>query len=419
MIMLKKWFILSVFLISNFVAFSQVQKEIAAPYHIKTITFVQNGQNTIPIYRLGDSFQLQFDDLYGNEANYYYQITHCNYDWKQSDLAQAEYIAGFDNQRIQDYLNSFNTLQLYSHYRLSFPNQFTRFLVTGNYMLSILNEDREVVFSRKFILYQDQVQVPLQIKRAREVKDVEYKHNLDFAIKSKDMIFQSPLTNVKVMLIQNGQLNNAITNIKPMYTVGNDLIYKYDKETQFWAGNEYLFFENKDVRAAGNNVAKIDSNGGVYNTYLFPNYARGKSPYTFFPDANGNFFIRNINAEQNEVEADYTWVFFSLSAPSYYGKEPIYITGLFNNHDLTDEYKMDYNREKGIYEKALMLKQGFYNYKYTIADKSGKIDGENAIDGNFYQTEDNYFVMVYYRENNQRYDKVIGKGIATSTDVTN
>jgi hypothetical protein len=80
---------------------------------------------------------------------------------------------------------------------------------------------------------------------------------------------------------------------------------------------------------------------------------------------------------------------------------------------------MDYNREKGIYEKALMLKQGFYNYKYTIADKSGKIDGENAIDGNFYQTEDNYFVMVYYRENNQRYDKVIGKGIATSTDITN
>ena len=417
--MLKKWFVLSVFLISNFVAFSQVQTEIAPPYNIKTVSFVQNNQNIVPIFRLGDSFQLQFDDLFGNEANYYYTIVHCNYDWKQSDLAQAEYISGFDNQRIQDYTNSFNTLQLYSHYRLSFPNKFTNFLVTGNYMLNILNEDREIVFSRKFILYQEMVQVPIQVKRARNVKDIELKHNLDFAIKSKDLTFQSPLTNVKVMLMQNGQFNTAITNIKPMYTIGNDLIYKYDKETQFWAGNEYLFFENKDVRAATNNVGKIETTGSVYNTYLYPNYARAKNPYTYFPDANGNFIIKNINAEQNEVEADYTWVFFSLSAPSYYGKGDVYITGMFNNNALTDENKMDYNREKGVYEKAIMMKQGFNNFQYTIADKSGKIDGENAIDGNFYQTENNYFAIVYYRENNQRYDKVIGKGIATSTDITN
>ena len=188
--MLKKWFVLSVFLISNFVAFSQVQTEIAPPYNIKTVSFVQNNQNIVPIFRLGDSFQLQFDDLFGNEANYYYTIVHCNYDWKQSDLAQAEYISGFDNQRIQDYTNSFNTLQLYSHYRLSFPNKFTNFLVTGNYMLNILNEDREIVFSRKFILYQEMVQVPIQVKRARNVKDIDFKHNLDFAIKSKDLTFK-------------------------------------------------------------------------------------------------------------------------------------------------------------------------------------------------------------------------------------
>ena len=116
------------------------------------------------------------------------------------------------------------------------------------------------------------------------------------------------------MLLQNGQFNTAITNIKPMYTIGNDLIYKYDKETQFWAGNEYLFFENKDVRAATNNVGKIDTNGSVYNTYLYPNYARAKNPYTYFPDANGNFIVKNINAEQNDVEADYTWVFFTFCA---------------------------------------------------------------------------------------------------------
>ena len=65
-----------------------------------------------------------------------------------------------------------------------------------------------------------------------------------------------------------------------------------------------------------------------------------------------------------------------------------------------------------------MIKQGFTNYQYVIADANGKVDEENAIDGNFHQTENNYFALAYYRENNQRYDRIIGKGIASSVDIT-
>jgi hypothetical protein len=220
------------------------------------------------------------------------------------------------------------------------------------------------------------------------------------------------------MLLQNGQLGSAITNIKPMYTIGNDLIYKYDSETQFWGGNEFLYFENKDVRNATNNVAFIDSNNGIYNTHLHTNNARANNPYTYNPDINGNFMLRNVNAEKNEIEADYTWVFFTLSAPSFYEKKDIYINGMFNNYTLTPEYKMDYNETKGVYEKAIIIKQGFTNYQYVVADNKG-IDYENAIDGNFYQTENNYFALVYYKENGQRYDRIIGKGVASSVDITN
>lgn len=400
-------------------ASAQAEKEVIPPYNIRTVTFVQNGQNIIPLIKLGDSFQLQFDDLFGNEANYYYVFAHCDYDWKPSQLVKSEYLRGFDDQRIQDYTNSFNALQLYSHYKIQFPNKNTSLLVSGNYMLKILNEDREVVFSRKFIVYEDIVSVPMQIKRARNVRDVNFKQNLDFSIKSPNLLFQSPLTNVKVLLLKNGQINSGITNIKPMYTIGNDLIYKYDVETQFWGGNEYRFFENKDIRAANNNVGKVDSNGGIYNSHLYTDNARSGTQYSYNPDINGNFLIKNINAENNEVEADYAWVFFSLSAPSYYGKGDIYVNGMFNNYALGAENKMDYNKDKGIYEKAIMIKQGFTNYQYVIADKTGRIDNENAIDGNFYQTESNFFTLVYYRENNQRYDRVIGKGLASSVDIIN
>lgn len=410
------WAILTV--LTTFFTYAQ-EKEVNPPYYIKTVTFVQNGQNMVPIFQLGDEFQFQFDDLQGSENNYYYHLTHCDYDWKPSQLSINEYLNGFNDQRIIDYTNSLNCLQIYSHYRVSFPNKFTQLKVSGNYIISILNEDREVVFSRKFVVYESLVTVPLQVKRARNVNDVNFKHNMDFAVKSGTINFQSPLKNVKVMILQNGRLNTAITNIKPMYTLGNDLIYKYDGETQFWAGNEFLYFENKNIRAATNTIAKVDTNTGLYGCYLYTNNARGNQPYTYWPDKNGNFFINNVNSTVPETEADYAWIYLSLSAPAFFENKSIYINGMFNNYALTDEYKMDYNEKKGIYEKAIMVKQGFTNYCYTVADAAGKVDDANAIDGNFYQTENDYMVLVYYRENNQRYDRVIGKGIASSVDIIN
>jgi hypothetical protein len=409
--------LLMLLLTSNITA--QAEKEIAPPFHIKTITFVQNRQNIVPVFQLGDSFQLQFDDLHGNEANYYYQIVHCDYDWKQSQLSVNEYMRGFDNQRIIDYTNSYNALQLYSHYRIQFPNRNTQLLVSGNYMIKIADENGDIVFSRKFIMYENIVTVPLQVKRARNIADVNYKHNLEFSVKSTTITFQSPLANVKVMLLQNGKLNSPITNIKPMFTIGNDLIYKYDTETQFWAGNEFRNFENKDIRAAANNVARIDSQGGVYNSYLYTDEARAREPYSFNPDYNGNFLINSLNVENIEIEADYAWVYFTLSAPSFYEKKDIYVNGMFNNYAMNEESKMDYNAEKGVFEKAIMIKQGFTNYQYVVADKAGKIDQANAIDGNFFQTEDNYFALIYYKENNQRYDRIIGKAVASSNDIIN
>lgn len=408
-------------LLFPFIVKAQLQQEIAPPYNIKTVSFIKNGENVYPFFRLGESFSLAFDDLFGNEANYYYSITHCNYDWSPSSMLTVnDYIDGFDNQRLQVYDNSFNTLQIYSRYTLTFPNKFTRLLLSGNYILKILNEDREVVFSRRLIIYEDQVAVPLQVKRARDMDDINEKHNLDFAIKTSAFVFQSPLQNVKVALFQNGRFDNAKYNIKPQYTIGNDLIYRYDKETQFWAGNEFHYFDNKDIKNAVNNVLRITA-GEIYNNILYTNEARANVPYTYFPDVNGNFLVNNINLSVTNplLESDYAWVFFTLSAPAFYEKKDIYVGGMFNNYAKTDEYKMEYDPKKAVYEKAIMIKQGFTNYTYVVADKRGVVDGKNAVDGNFFQTENDYTVLVYYRENNERYDRVIGIGQANSENIIN
>ncbi|MBP4136636.1 type IX secretion system plug protein [Flavobacterium geliluteum] len=411
--------ILLLFIFSSATA-QVIQTEVAPPYNIKTVTFVQNGSNVVPIFELGSEFELQFDDLFGNEANYYFEIIHCDYNWKPTDILKNDYIAGMDNQRIMNYLNSFNTLQNYSHYKLSFPNQFTTQLrISGNYMLKILNEDREVVFSRKLLLYENRATVSAQVKRSRNLSNIDHKHNLDFTVNSNDIVFQNPIKSIKIFLMQNGDFNTSIKNIVPQYTLGNQLVYKYDAETQFWAGNEYLYFENKDIRTVSNNIGKVGLNSDIYSSFLFTSPARANLIYTLNQDINGNFLVKNINGSDNAIEADYAWVYFSLSAPAFRLNKDIYITGMFNNYNLTPEYKMDYNSDKGTYEKAVMIKQGFTNFQFTVADKNGQVDYENAIDGNFYQTENEYTILVYYRESNDRYERIIGKGNANSINIIN
>ncbi|WP_313806483.1 DUF5103 domain-containing protein [Flavobacterium sp.] len=398
--------------------FGQTETETNPPFNIKTVAFVQNGNVMIPMFRLGDPFELQFDDLYGNEADYYYTITQCNYDWTPTQLAKMEYLQGMDNQRIMNYQNSFNTLQIYSHYSLSFPNRFNRITKSGNYIVKVFDSNQELVFSRKFMLYEENLTIPVQVKRSRDISTINQMQNLDFVIKTGDNLFQNPANNIKVVLLQNGRLDNAIYNIKPQYTIGNDMIYRYNKETQFWAGNEFLYFENKDIRGVGNNVLNVTA-GEIYNSHLYQHEPRHDKGYTFAPDINGNFMINNRNASNSDLEADYAWVYFSLSANPFINNQDIYVNGLFNNYALSDENKMEYNKERGIFEKAVLIKQGFTNYQFVIADKKGKIDYENAVDGNYYQTENNYFVLAYYRGNNDRYDRIIGRGYANSENITN
>jgi hypothetical protein len=287
-------------------------------------------------------------------------------------------------------------------------------------MLKILNEDKEVVFSRKIIVYEDLASVLIKVKRPRTLNNLDSKHNLEFTIKSYVVNFQNPLKNIKTVLLQNGKFQTAITNIPPQFTIGNDLVYKYDSPTQFWAGNEFLYFDNKEIRVAGNSISRIDNQKEIYTTYLFTNEARANSNYYNWQDINGNFVVRKLFAENSEIEADYSWIYFSLSAPNFRSSDgSVYVTGMFNNYALTPENKMEFNSEKGVYEKAILIKQGFTNYEYVTVQPNGSIDSEKAIEGNFFQTENEYTVLVYYKENTDRYVRVIGKGTASSLNIIN
>ena len=387
----------------------EVLVEKTPPDYIKTIIFKadDNDKNQFPIVRRNESFSLQFDDLGGNEETYYYKITDCNADWSASSLMKSEYLKEIDNQPIQPESNSYGTLQSYSHYRLTFPNELTQLTLSGNYMLSITDSYGTELFSRRFVVYTPQVNVPAEVKRARDLKYYDTQQVVQFTINQKDFRLDNPQVAVKVAVLQNYRWDTAITGLKPQYIIGNELVYRYDRETAFWAGNEYFYFDSKDIRVAASGIARF-TRDRLVGSYLFTNVSRANSVYTYYPDINGDFLITTVNGANPANEADYTQVHFALEGKSTFWSKEVYVYGKFSNYELRDEYKLTYDEKDGLFKGQVLLKQGFYNYKF--ATKEGRTIDFNEIGGNFYQTENTYIILVYYRAPGALYDEVVGVG---------
>ena len=417
--MKKNCFSLLVLILFPVILLAQVVTELNPPDFIKTVTFKSNTtQGQLPVLKLGESLMLEFDALTGDEEDFYYVIEHFNFDWTPSNLVKSEYLSGLDNQRILDYENSFNTYQIYSHYNLVIPNTQTRGLLkSGNYMISIYDDYDELMFSRKFMVYESLASVGVNIKRSRDVKVIAEKQSVDLVITTNGMNLNNPLETIKTVIIQNNNLNTAISDLKPQYTLGNELIYRYDTESAFWGGNEYLFFENKDVRAANIGVQFIELKD-LYHNYLYTNINRKNRPYTYNPDINGNFLVTVIDRDSPDIEADYVMVHFSLLQDEL--KTKIDGVGCVGTKRMIEPLtQMLYNPESKRYETTLLLKQGFYNYKFVTVDKKTGVLDEGAISGDFWETENNYKVLVYYKDLGARYDRLIGFGEATSLNISN
>src|SRR5699024_2073281 len=227
--------------------YSQVY-EVHPPDHIQTIEFKGNTKlSQLPIISLGKSLTLSFDDLHADEKNYYYRISHYNFDWTPSSISKNMYLDGFDEARISNYTNSINTLHSYSHYELRIPNDNIKKLkVSGNYILEILDSNYNIVFSRKFMVIERLTEVDVQIRRSRSLSTINELQSVQFTGSSRNLILSKPLEAVKASILQNSNIHSTINNLQPQQTLGSDLIYRYDKAASFSGGNEYLYFDSKD-----------------------------------------------------------------------------------------------------------------------------------------------------------------------------
>jgi hypothetical protein len=393
--------------------------------NIKTVLlFKEDWKLSYPVITINtdEKLLLQFDIIGDHSDNLYYTFIHCDKDWKRSDISFPDYLEGFEENQIESYKPSFNTTVNYYHYELVFPNDNVNFKVSGNYILSIyqFGESESPVLTRRFMISEEAAGIDANVHRPQVPDGYESKQQVDFTINYGRMIINDPIRDIYSFILQNGRWDNMKMNLKPDFIGNNQLIYNSLSEKNiFPGGNEYRYFDIKSIRYQSEYIRKIDYAGSGYHVFLYPSDDREHKPYFFNPDLNGKYYVAVQEGRNQETEADYLYVYFTLPAPFLSGKENIYVNGALNDWAFDGTNRMTYNAVTRTFECTLLLKQGWYNYEYMYL-RSGQTAGEPTLfEGSHYETENDYLILVYYRNQRDRYDRLIVTKTANSINKVN
>jgi len=387
---------------------------------IKTVQLYKEGWNlSYPVIKLNSTEKLilHFDLLDDQAETYYYTFVHCNKDWQKSDIFQNDYLDGYAENPIADYETSFNTTVGYFHYKFSFPNERVRLSLSGNYILVIYPVDKpgEPSITQRFIITEDAVKIDITAHRPQMTKDNNTHQQVDFTVNYSGLNIIDPYRNVYAFILQNGRWDNAKRNLKPDFYGNNELKYNsLSDKNIFLGGNEYRYFDIKSIRYQTEYVKRIDYVIPNYNVYLYPSENREFKPYFYWQDFNGKYYIAIQEGQKPDIDADYVNVYFTLPSKQIISGGKMYVSGSINNRAFDKNNLMTYNPDRGEYECMLLLKQGWYNYEYVFL-KDGASDGTATIfEGSHYETENDYIVLIYYRNPRDRYDRVIGSVTANT-----
>ena len=368
-----------------------------------------NDWLSLPIITLNsnDFVNISFDDLTHEYHRYCYKIEHCEADWQTSSaLFESDYIDGFaSGNTIDDVQESTNTVQLYTHYNISFPNSKCRPKISGNYRVTIYdeNDEKHVVCRAYFMIVEPSMGVHLNVTTNTDI-DINGKHQqVEMAVDYGNNIVSNPQTQIKTVVMQNNRWDNAVVNARPQYIKANGLQWIHCKDFIFDGGNEYRKFETLDVTHTTMGLESINWDGHNYHAWIWTDEPRPS--YIYDKDANGAFLIRNSDNIDNDVNSDYIITHFRLKSPQI--PYPIYINGFFTNDRFLPQYEMKWNEKNQQYEGELLLKQGYYSYQYLMMKPEGKLKPVPS-EGNFYQTENTYQALIYFKANGNRTDRLVG-----------
>ncbi len=385
--------------------------------NIRTIKLSRFGdQASYPIMELGTNQQLElhFDDMDADVKYYYYTLELRNADWSAVQMGYFDYIKGFTQQRINTYRVSSALLTRYTHYSAMLPDRNMVPTKSGNYVLKVfLNGDSsQLAFTRRILVVENRMAVATQIQQPFNQQAFRTHHRLLVNVSTKGIDIRYPQQQVHLYALQNFRWDNALQNIPPTYLKQDMLSFVNENEMLMPAMREWRWLNIRSFRLLGDRVTSQQNTNKVFDVTVKEDQSKVGTPYYFFRDYNGMFISETVEKINPYWEADYGKVHFSYrpSGTQPYRKE-LYIFGEISNYGKDPSAKLTFNAEKQVYEGEMYLKQGYYDYVYGLYDPASKKFEMDATEGNVWETENTYLVLIYYRELGGRYDQLLGMSL--------
>ncbi|RYG41999.1 MAG: DUF5103 domain-containing protein [Chitinophagaceae bacterium] len=402
------------FLLSGFGVMAQGVDPV---YHsnIKTAQLtVYGAQQEMPVYRLnsGDRLELGFDDLDGNVKSYYYTYVLCDYNWNPVNLNPFDYIQGFTQNRISTHRFSSVALTRYTHYQAILPDRNSVPTKSGNYILKVFldGDTSKVAFTKRMLVADQKAIVSGEVVQPFTPDLFKTHQKLKFNISLKGLSTFSAAQQVKVVILQNNRWDNLQKDIAPTFVRGNSLEYYSENTGIFPGGKEWRWADLRSFRLQSDRVDSGSYKKKSTEIFMKVDGDRSAHRYIYFSDINGAYVITTYESVNPLWQGDYATVRFSLAPHNGkpYAKEDVFLAGQFTGFNTTDEWRMPFNEERGVYEKDVFLKQGYYNYTYIVKDP---VTGSLVdLEGNYWETENRYTILVYYKSFTDRNDQLIGVG---------
>ena len=397
-------------------AFAQLPDSIYSPL-VKTVTLYRDGVIlSMPMLTLNGESQLllSFDMLEAEPQNLRYRFTHCDANWQADEMQPYEYFSGFEDYPIENFQNSFTTLQPYIHYHQAFPSNYDRFLISGNYLLTVFldGEPDSILFTRRFFVSEEAVSASMSTTRATSQGDFNRDQEVSMELgtpKQQASTIQGLLRPeyLIVKVQQNGRRDNIHTLNFSNYSNGS-LCYKWKPENCFPGGNTFRYFDLSNLRTPMYNVMHVETFGGETFAMLRPEEDRSGKAYVSSQSLNGGMKTNIWDRNDPQIEADYVWVNFSLVMKKPFLNGTVHVVGDLTDWQLDDHSAMQWDAQHNAYTLRLLLKQGYYSYQLIFLPVNETEGQTSRLEGDHYQTANDYTIYVYLKNPNDRYDRLIG-----------
>lgn len=373
-----------------------------------------NAENPLlpPIIYLGvagSEVTLSFDELAEDNRYLRYRLIHCDSDWRPTTISETEYVNGFNLGEIYSYALSHRTLAHYVHYDLTLPNEDVQPLISGNYLIQVYDDmdPDEVLLQARFMVSDERAQLSGKITSSTDIDYNSRHQQLEVEAKLEGAGIADPFNDLRLVIIRNGSLKHTLD--KPQRIIAGGVMYAHNKELIFPAGNEYRRFESTNVRYPGMGIEEYTLIEPYYHVKLLTDKPRAYSHYVYDEGQSGRFFPNLLFSDDPDTEADYLVTHFMLEMPRLRSGD-VYLEGDFTQRRLDSDSRMVYDESLGAYVKTMLLKQGLYNYQYVVSPASDNTE-RNPIEGDYYETDNEYLLLLYQREPGARYERLIGTKI--------